>query len=585
MGQCYSSRSSVVNDAGGSGTGPAVETVPAPSTSGRQTPAAPSPWPSPYPAGVNPTPSPARTPGRRRMRWPFPPPSPARPIMALMRRRRNSNAAESGAATPGRGQEEERREGEEERESSRLDKNFGYPKNFGAKYELGKEVGRGHFGHTCLAKGKKGELKGQSVAVKIISKAKMTSAIAIEDVRREVKILKALSGHKHMLKFYDAFEDANNVYLVMELCEGGELLDRILQRGGRYTEEDAKGIVVQILSAVAFCHLQGVVHRDLKPENFLFATKDEDAPLKVIDFGLSDFVRPDQRLNDVVGSAYYVAPEVLHRSYNVEADMWSIGVITYILLCGSRPFWARTESGIFRSVLRADPNFDDTPWPTISEEGKDFVKRLLNKDHRKRMTAAQALAHPWLREKNCPIPLDILIYKLVKSYIRATPFKRAAFKALSKALTENELFYLNAQFILLEAKGGSISLENFKVALMKNATDGMKEARVADILNMMEPLSAKKMDFEEFFAAAISVYQLEALEDWDRIAATAFEYFEQEGTRVISPEELAREMNLVPAAYALVKDWIRSSDGKLNFIGYTKFLHGVTIRSSNARRQ
>lgn len=97
-----------------------------------------------------------------------------------------------------------------------LDKNFGYGKNFGAKFELGKEVGRGHFGHTCCAKGKKGTLKGKVVAVKIISKAKMTSALAIEDVRREVKILKALSGHKHMIKFHDAFEDANNVYIVME---------------------------------------------------------------------------------------------------------------------------------------------------------------------------------------------------------------------------------------------------------------------------------------------------------------------------------------------------------------------------------
>ncbi len=100
----------------------------------------------------------------------------------------------------------------------------------------------------------------------------------------------------------------------------------------------------------------------------------------------------DERLNDIVGSAYYVAPEVLHRSYSMEADIWSIGVITYILLCGSRPFWARTESGIFRSVLRADPNFDDSPWPTVSAEAKDFVKRFLNKDYRKRMTAVQALS-------------------------------------------------------------------------------------------------------------------------------------------------------------------------------------------------
>jgi serine/threonine protein kinase len=99
----------------------------------------------------------------------------------------------------------------------------------------------------------------------------------------------------------------------------------------------------------------------------------------------------DERLNDIVGSAYYVAPEVLHRSYGTEADMWSIGVIAYILLCGSRPFWARTESGIFRAVLKAEPNFDEAPWPTLSAEAKDFVRKLLHKDYRKRITAAQAL--------------------------------------------------------------------------------------------------------------------------------------------------------------------------------------------------
>ncbi|KAL7003674.1 Cyclin-dependent kinase 4 [Sarracenia purpurea var. burkii] len=543
--------------------------------SSRTTPAhsfSASPWQSPYPAGV--APSPARTP-RKIFKWPFPPPSPAKPIMSAILKRQGPTKPKEGPIPEDDGGEAERQ----------LDKSFGYPKNFAAKYELGKEVGRGHFGHTCWAKGKKGELKNQPVAVKIISKAKMTTAISIEDVRREVKILKALSGHKNLIKFYDACEDAQNVYLVMELCEGGELLDRILSRGGRYTEEDAKTIVIQILSVVSFCHLQGVVHRDLKPENFLFTTKEEDAPMKVIDFGLSDFIRPDQRLNDIVGSAYYVAPEVLHRSYSLEADMWSIGVITYILLCGSRPFWARTESGIFRSVLRADPNFDDSPWPGVSAPAKDFVRRLLNKDHRKRMTAAQALSHPWLRDENSVVPLDILIYKLVKSYMRATPLKRAAFKALSKALTEDELIYLRAQFRLLEPKDGRISLDNFRKALVKNATDAMKESRVPDILNLMEPLSYKKMDFEEFCAAAISTYQLEALEEWEDIASIAFKYFEQEGNRVISVEELAQEMNLGPTAHSLLKDWVRSSDKKLSFLGYTKFLHGVTIRSSNTRYQ
>ncbi|XP_047166788.1 CDPK-related kinase 4-like [Vigna umbellata] len=120
---------------------------------------------------------------------------------------------------------------------------------------------------------------------------------------------------------------------------------------------------------------------------------------------------------------------------------------------------------------------------------------------------------------------------------------------------------------------------------MKNATDAMKESRAPDILNLMEALSYKKMDFEEFCAAAISVYQLEVHPEWDRIATTAFEYFEETGNRVISVEELAQEMNLGPSAYSLMGDWIRKSDGKLSLVGYTKFLHGVTMRSSNTRHR
>ncbi|XP_019432877.1 PREDICTED: CDPK-related kinase 3-like [Lupinus angustifolius] len=594
MGQCYgktnpnSDNENIPNVTTSAGDGyrspltgyQSVKNTPARSSSSQA-----SPWRSPYPHGEGASPSPARgTTPMRFFRRAFPPPSPAKHIRSSLVKRfgKGKQTAKEGTI-PEESREAEAAEEEEEEEA--LDKRFGYGKNFGGKYEMGKEIGRGHFGHTCSARGKKGELKDQRLAVKIISKAKMTTAIAIEDVRREVKLLKALSSHKNLVRFHDACEDANNVYIVMELCEGGELLDRILSRGGRYTEEDAKVIVLQILSVVAFCHLQGVVHRDLKPENFLFTSRSEDADMKLIDFGLSDFTRPDERLNDIVGSAYYVAPEVLHKSYNVEADIWSIGVITYILLCGSRPFWARTESGIFRSVLRADPNFDDLTWQTVSPEAKDFVKRLLNKDYRKRMSAAQALAHPWLRNDSLPIPLDILIYKLVKSYLHATPFKRAAVKALSKALTENELVYLGAQFKLLEPnRDGYVSLENFKRALARHATDAMKESRVLDIINMMEPLAYRKMDFEEFCAAATSTYQLEALDRWEDIANTAFEHFEIEGNRVISIEELARELNLGPSAYSILKDWIRN-DGKLNLLGYTKFLHGVTLRTSNPRHR
>ncbi|KAF8089942.1 hypothetical protein N665_0493s0003 [Sinapis alba] len=174
-----------------------------------------SPFQSPLPAGV--APSPARTPGRK-FKWPFPPPSPAKPIMAALRRRRAAAPQPRDEPIPEDSEDVDvdGGGGESSGGGERLDKNFGFGKNFEGKYEVGKEVGRGHFGHTCWAKVKKGKMKGQTVAVKIIAKAKMTSALSIEDVRREVKLLKALSGHRHMVKFYDAYEDDDNVFVVMD---------------------------------------------------------------------------------------------------------------------------------------------------------------------------------------------------------------------------------------------------------------------------------------------------------------------------------------------------------------------------------
>ncbi|XP_061363009.1 CDPK-related kinase 5-like [Gastrolobium bilobum] len=522
------------------------------------------PFCSPSPAHhLVPSKSPAASTPRRF----FKPPSPAKLIRAVLARRHGSVKPNEDTIPEG-----------SKAEVVALDKNFGFKKHFENEFELGKEVGRGHFGYTCAAKFIEGNLKGQQVAVKVIPKAKMTNAIAIEDVRGEVKILRALTGHKNLVQFYDAFEDHDNVYIVMELCEGGELLDRIISRGGKYSEEDAKAVLTQILNVVAFCHLQGVVHRDLKPENFLFTSKDENSELKVIDFGLSDFVKPDERLIDIAGSAYYVAPEVLLRAYSTEADVWSIGVIAYILLCGRRPFWARTESGIFRAVLKADPIFYEPPWPSLSDEAKDFVKRLLNKDPRKRMTAAQALGHPWIKNyKDVKVPLDILVFNLMKAYMHSSSLRKAALKALSKTLTIDELHYLKEQFTLLEPnKNGTISLENIKVALMKNATDAMKESRIPDLLASLNALQYRRMDFDEFCAAALSVHQLEALVRWEQHARCAYELFEKDGNRAIVIEELASDLGLGPSVpvHAVLHDWIRHTDGKLSFLGFVKLLHG-----------
>ncbi|XP_014491303.1 CDPK-related kinase 7 isoform X1 [Vigna radiata var. radiata] len=508
----------------------------------------------------------------RLFKRPFPPPSPAKHIRALLARRHGS-VKPNEASIP---------EGSECEVG--LDKSFGFSNHFHTHYELGPEVGRGHFGYTCSAKGRKGTFKGHDVAVKVIPKSKMTTAIAIEDVRREVKILRALTGHKNLVQFYDAYEDNDNVYIVMELCKGGELLDKILSRGGKYSEEDARIVMIQILSVVAFCHLQGVVHRDLKPENFLYISTEENSTLKVIDFGLSDYVKPDERLNDIVGSAYYVAPEVLHRSYGTEADMWSIGVIAYILLCGSRPFWARTESGIFRAVLKADPSFDEAPWPSLSADAVDFVKRLLNKDYRKRLTAAQALSHPWLTSHcdDVKIPFDMIIHKLVKAYICSSSLRKSALGALAKTLTLVQLAYLREQFNMLGPnKSGLISMQNFKTGILRSATDASKDSRVLDYVNMVSSIQYRKLDFEEFCAAAISVHQLEGMESWEQHARRAYELFEKEGNRAIMIEELASELGLSPSVpiHVVLQDWIRHSDGKLSFLGFVRLLHGVSSRT------
>ncbi|XP_071735156.1 CDPK-related protein kinase-like isoform X1 [Rutidosis leptorrhynchoides] len=465
----------------------------------------------------------------------------------------------------------------------KLNKNFGFSKHIGHKYEIGEEVGKGHFGHTCKARCRKGEFKGQIVAVKIISKSKMTTAIAIEDVHREVKILRALTGHKHLINFYDAYEDHDYVYLIMELCEGGVLLERILARGGKYTEDEAKSVLIQMLTVVSFCHLQGVVHRDLKPENFLYASKDKDAELKAIDFGLSDFVCPEEKLDDIVGSAYYVAPEVLQRSYSTEADVWSVGVISYVLLCGNRPFWGRTESGIFRSVLKNEPKFDEAAWDNLSFEAKDFVKSLLNKEPRKRLTAAQALCHPWIRNDNIvKTPFDISIMKFVKRYICSSNLRKAALRALSKTLNFEDLFYFKEQFSLLEpSTNGYISIESFKTVLMNYTTDAMIESRVLEFLESLCRLQYRRMDFEEFCAAAVRVHQLEGLDRWEQQTRDAYEIFEQDGNKSIVVDELASELGLGPEIPVrdVLGDLVRQSDGNLTYLGFVKVLHGPSSRN------
>jgi len=217
----------------------------------------------------------------------------------------------------------------------------------------------------------------------------------IISIRREITNLKKVA-HPNIMKLYGVFEDNDELYLVMELIEGQELFDKIVERG-HYTEKDASNIIRQVIDAIAYLHSQGIAHRDLKPENLLSSGDNENEIIKVADFGLSKNFSED-KLQTSCGSPTYVAPEVLNSdSYDKSVDMWSIGVIIYILLSGYPPFYGDTQPELFRRIMAAQFDFDDECWNEISSDAKDLIRHLLVKDPKNRYTAQQALEHPWIQ--------------------------------------------------------------------------------------------------------------------------------------------------------------------------------------------
>ncbi|KAL3694786.1 hypothetical protein R1sor_008437 [Riccia sorocarpa] len=366
-------------------------------------------------------------------------------------------------------------------------------------YTLGRELGRGQFGVTHLCTHK---VTGELLACKSIAKRKLTNKDDVEDVRREVQIMHHLEGQKNIVELKGAYEDKHNVHLVMELCAGGELFDRIIQRG-HYSEAAAAALCRTIVQVVQTCHSLGVMHRDLKPENFLLANKKEDAPLKATDFGLSVFFKPGERFTDIVGSAYYVAPEVLKRNYGPEADVWSAGVILYILLCGVPPFWAETEQGIFDAVLQGHIDFSSDPWPKISPKAKDLVKRMLNQNPKERLTAAEVLSHPWVAGEAPDKPLDNAVLSRLKQFTAMNKLKKLALKVIAESLSEEEIMGLKEMFRSMDTdNSGTITFEELKAGLQKQGSN-LAESEVRQLMQAADVDGDGTIDYLEFITATM----------------------------------------------------------------------------------
>uniref|UniRef100_H3CK38 Calcium/calmodulin-dependent protein kinase IGa n=1 Tax=Tetraodon nigroviridis TaxID=99883 RepID=H3CK38_TETNG len=295
---------------------------------------------------------------------------------------------------------------------------------------LGK-IGTGSFSIVYMVREKK---TGNLYALKCLKK----KHLAHSNLENEIRVLRRIN-HENVVGLEDFYEKTH-YYLVMQLLSGGELFDRILDRGV-YTEQDASKVIKQVLEAVSYLHKNSIVHRDLKPENLLFYSPEENAKIMISDFGLSKTVE-NGVMSTACGTPGYVAPEVLaQKPYSQAVDCWSIGVITYILLCGYPPFFEENETLLFSKIMRAEYAFHSPFWDDISDSAKDFIGNMMKKDPTKRFTTDQALKHPWVAGNAAK---DVDIYQSVCEQMERTFAKSKWKRAFNAATVVNHLRKLHS---------------------------------------------------------------------------------------------------------------------------------------------
>ncbi|KAF6985282.1 hypothetical protein CFC21_003168 [Triticum aestivum] len=487
-------------------------------------------------------------------------------------------------------------------------------------YNVGKELGRGQFGVTSLCTQK---ATGQKLACKTISKRKLSTKEDVEDVRREVQIMYHLAGQPGVVELKGAYEDKHAVHLVMELCAGGELFDRIIAKG-HYTERAAAALVRTIMGIIHTCHTMGVIHRDLKPENFLLLSKEENAPLKATDFGLSVFFKEGEVFRDIVGSAYYIAPEVLKRNYGPQADIWSVGVMLYILLCGVPPFWAQSEHGIFNSILRGQVDFNSDPWPRISGGAKDLVRKMLTSDPRRRISAHDVLSkrviisefsamlcicnsascihthmfaiflflccsdHPWIKEDGeAPDTLiDNAVLGRLKQFTAMNQFKKAALRVIAGCLSEEEIRGLKEMFKSMDSdNSGTITVDELRKGLAKKGTK-LSEAEVQQLMEAADADGNGMIDYDEFITATMHMNRM----DREEHLYTAFQYFDKDNSGYITIEELEqalKEKGLMDGRD--IKDIISEvdadHDGRINYTEFVAMMRKGAPEAANPKKR
>lgn len=395
----------------------------------------------------------------------------------------------------------------------------------------------------------------------------------VDELKNEIAILKS-TDHPNIVKAHEVYTYKKHIYLVLELCQGGDLYSF-----SPYSEKDACRIVGELCSAVKYMHDHAIVHRDLKFENIMFEVPSPDSSIKVLDFGLSKkFTTGRQHhMKEGVGTIYTMAPQVLQGIYTSQCDLWSIGVISFMLISSEKPFVDKKRRKVIDKIMRADYTMASAIWDNVSNEGKDFVSNLLIVDPKERLNATGALAHDWLRHENQHsdvTPSEDVVKKLDNSFMayrETSTLKKLALNVIAHNSRTDEIVSLRAAFQKYDtAKNGVLSFDEFKAALKEST---ISDEMMHEVFESIDLNKTGHINYTEFLAATLEAHGY--IEE-ERVAA-AFDRLDSDDSGFISRENLREllgndsEEEITNIIASVDKD----SDGK---ISYQEFL--TAFRSS-----
>jgi calcium-dependent protein kinase len=449
-------------------------------------------------------------------------------------------------------------------------------------YDIIDTIGQGAFGKVYKVKQK---ATGKIFALKLIKKETDSSNdLSNKNFLNEVYILRKLD-HPNILKIYEFFSNAKFWFFVMDYCSGGELYEQICNMK-YYSETTAAYIMKQIFGCVSYLHTKGIVHRDLKPENMMVNSTKDNIEIKMIDFGTATFVQKDKKLTLKVGSPFYIAPEVLRGSYNIECDLWSCGVIMYVLLAGYPPFDGKTPNEIFKNILQGDYPMEGEEWEHVSYDAKDLIIKLLEKKVSKRITAADALKHPFI-VKNCKKKLNtekgdkkfnkISLKNSLYNFSSKQKLHQAAVAFIVHQMSNSKMVdQLKEIFKELDESGeGLLSKEELQKGFSKYFADDISEQEFEEIMKLIDQDDSGEISIEEFLRATMDYENLTT----EKNLKLAFDYFDKDHSGTLSPDEIREVLGLSEdneKSRKIVNDIIEevdeNGDGLISFDEFKKMM-------------